>query len=113
MLAGRPRPRAVAADGISSAVVGPPAVEVIDLVKRYGDKTAVDGFSLAVQAASITAILGPNGAGKTTTIEVCEGYRRPDRGTVRVFGADPIADRRRLAPRVGVMLQAGGAWSGS
>ena len=56
----------------------------------------------------MTAILGPNGAGKTTTIEICEGYRRPDAGTVRVLGLDPVRDARALRPRVGVMLQSGG-----
>ncbi len=88
-----------------------PAVDVVDLVKTYGDKTAVDGLSLTVETGSITAILGPNGAGKTTTIELCEGYRRPTFGSVRVLGLDPVDDHAALAPRVGVMLQAGGAWS--
>ena len=78
---------------------------------RYGDKTAVDGLSLAVEAGTIAAILGPNGAGKTTTMETCEGYRRPHSGSVRVLGRDPIAQHRELSPRIGVMLQTGGAWS--
>ncbi|HEV2452584.1 MAG TPA: ABC transporter ATP-binding protein [Streptosporangiaceae bacterium] len=85
-----------------------PAVEITDLVKRYGATTAVDGLTLAAGRARITAILGPNGAGKTTTVEVCEGYRRPDQGTVRVLGLDPVRDARALRPRVGVMLQNGG-----
>jgi ABC-2 type transport system ATP-binding protein len=79
---------------------------------RYGDKVAVDGLSLGVERGSITAVLGPNGAGKTTTLETAEGYRRPHAGSVRVLGLDPVADRRRLLPRIGVMLQGGGAWSG-
>lgn len=79
---------------------------------RYGDKVAVDGLSLRVERGSITAVLGPNGAGKTTTLETCEGYRRPQGGRVRVLGLDPVADRRDLLPRVGVMLQGQGAWSG-
>ncbi len=89
-----------------------PAVEIDGLVMRYGDKVAVDGLSLRVERGTITAVLGPNGAGKTTTLETCEGYRRPRAGTVRVLGLDPHADRRELLPRIGVMLQAGGAWSG-
>ena len=89
-----------------------PAVEVDGLVMQYADKVAVDGLSLTVDRASITAVLGPNGAGKTTTLETCEGYRRPQRGTVRVLGLDPVRDRRALLPRIGVMLQGGGAWSG-
>ena len=78
------------------------------MVKRYGALTAVDGLTLTARGGEVTAILGPNGAGKTTTIEVCEGYRRADDGTVRVLGLDPARDGRRLRPRVGVMLQAGG-----
>jgi ABC-2 type transport system ATP-binding protein len=89
-----------------------PAVEVTDLRMTYGAKTAVDGLSLRVEAGSITAVLGPNGAGKTTTLETCEGYRRPQSGRVRVLGLDPVAQRRELLPRIGVMLQGQGAWSG-
>jgi len=86
---------------------------VIDgLVMAYGDKVAVDGLSLEVPRGSVTAVLGPNGAGKTTTLETCEGYRVPQRGTVRVLGLDPQRDRAELLPRIGVMLQSGGAWSG-
>src|SRR3954469_11011413 len=84
-----------------------PVVRVEALVKRYGTKTAVDGLRLTARAG-VTAVLGPNGAGKTTTIETCEGYRRPDSGSVRVLGLDPVRDARRLRPRVGVMLQGGG-----
>ena len=90
----------------------PPAVSVDGLVMRYGDKVAVDELSLIVERATITAVLGPNGAGKTTTLETCEGYRRPQQGSVRVLGLDPVRDRADLLPRIGVMLQAGGAWSG-
>ena len=79
---------------------------------RYGEITAVDGLTLTVDAGTVTAILGPNGAGKTTTIETCEGFRRPQSGSVRVLGCDPIAEARSLRPRVGVMLQSGGAWVG-
>lgn len=85
-----------------------PAVEIDGLVKRYRSTTAVAGLSLRAERGQVTAILGPNGAGKTTTIETCEGYRKPDGGTVRVLGLDPIADGRELRPRVGVMLQSGG-----
>ncbi len=84
------------------------AVEITSLVKSYGRVTAVNGLSLRAGRAAVTAILGPNGAGKTTTIEICEGYRRPDDGVVRVLGLDPARDARRLRPQVGVMLQSGG-----
>ncbi len=89
-----------------------PAVEIDGLMMRYGDTLAVDDLSLTVERGTVTAVLGPNGAGKTTTLETCEGYRGPQGGTVRVLGLDPRRDRRDLLPRIGVMLQAGGAWSG-
>jgi len=79
---------------------------------RYADKVAVDALSLTVEPGTVTAVLGPNGAGKTTTLETCEGYRRPQGGSVRVLGLDPVRDRTTLLPRIGVMLQTGGAWSG-
>jgi ABC-2 type transport system ATP-binding protein len=89
------------------------AVSVTGLVKRYGGVRAVDGLSLTVDKGSVTAVLGPNGAGKTTTVEICEGYRRADAGTVRVLGLDPWRDGRALAPRIGVMLQSGGVYPGA
>jgi ABC-2 type transport system ATP-binding protein len=88
------------------------AVDILGLVVRYGDVTAVDGLSLSAGAGEVLALLGPNGAGKTTTVETAEGYRRPTAGTVRVLGLDPIADHRRLTPQIGVMLQQGGVYPG-
>jgi ABC-2 type transport system ATP-binding protein len=85
-----------------------PAVEIASLVKRYRHAVAVDGLTLTAARGEVTSILGPNAAGKTTTIEICEGYRRADGGTVRVLGLDPARDARALRPRVGVMLQSGG-----
>ncbi len=89
-----------------------PVVQVQALVKRYGTKTAVDGLDLAARQG-VTAVLGPNGAGKTTTVEICEGYRRPDSGTVRVLGLDPVRESAALRPRIGVMLQSGGVYAGA
>ncbi|GAQ61401.1 ABC transporter ATP-binding protein [Streptomyces scabiei] len=89
-----------------------PVVQVRSLVKRYGDKTAVDGLDLTA-GAGVTAVLGPNGAGKTTTIETCEGYRSPDSGSVSVLGLDPVREAAALRPRIGVMLQSGGVYSGA
>jgi ABC-2 type transport system ATP-binding protein len=89
-----------------------PAVEVDDLVKRYGRTLALDGVSLAFPAGAVSALLGPNGAGKTTLVECAEGYRRPDAGRVRVLGLDPMADRASVRVRVGVMLQQGGIYPG-
>ncbi len=87
-----------------------PAIEIRGLVKRYGDLVAVDGLDLSVARGEMLALLGPNGAGKTSTVEICEGYRRPDAGTVRVLGLDPRADSEQLRPRVGLMLQEGGVY---
>ena len=67
--------------------------------KRYGSTTAVDGLDLDVQRAEILALLGPNGAGKTTTVEMCEGFIRPDSGTIEILGLDPVADNARLSVR--------------
>ncbi len=98
-----------------TAVPRPPvaAVQISGLAKSYGDTHAVRGLSLTVPAGTVTAILGPNGAGKTTTVEICSGLRRADAGTVRVLGLDPVRDARELRPRLGVMLQAGGVYSGA
>ncbi len=89
-----------------------PAVEVSELVVRYGDVTAVDGASFSADHSQVVALLGPNGAGKTSTVETLEGYRRPAGGHVRVLGRDPVADATALRPRVGVMLQTGGVYPG-
>ena len=86
------------------------AIEVSALVVRYHELTAVDGVSFSAEAGSILALLGPNGAGKTSTVETLEGYRRPAAGRVRVLGLDPVAEAAALAPRIGVMLQAGGVY---
>lgn len=87
---------------------GRAAVEVSELVKTYGGTRAVDELSFTVAPGEIFALLGPNGAGKTTTIEILEGYRAPDTGSVRVLGLDPIRDARALKLRLGIMLQADG-----
>ena len=86
------------------------AIDVIDLVVRYGETVAVDGLSLHAERGEIVALLGPNGAGKTSTVETLEGYRRPSAGRVSVLGLDPRADHGRLVPRIGVMLQRGGVY---
>jgi ABC-2 type transport system ATP-binding protein len=88
------------------------ALSVRGLVKRYGAVTAVDGIDLGLPTATVLTLLGPNGAGKTTTVEICEGFRRPDAGEVRVLGLDPIADGERLRARIGVMPQGGGGYPG-
>ncbi len=89
------------------------AVRLDGVVKRYGHLTAVDRLDLRLERGQVLALLGPNGAGKTTTVEMCEGFVRPDAGTVQVLGLDPIADAAQLRPRIGVMLQGGGAYPGA
>ncbi|WNV74855.1 ABC transporter ATP-binding protein [Geodermatophilus sp. DSM 44513] len=84
------------------------AISVRGLVKRYGDRVAVDGLDLDIHRGEIFALLGPNGAGKTTTVEVLEGYRRRDGGEVRVLGVDPARGGRRWKAQVGIVLQSGG-----
>jgi ABC-2 type transport system ATP-binding protein len=84
------------------------AIVVGGLTKRYGPRTVVDGVSLEVRPGEVVALLGPNGAGKTTTVEIIEGYRRAEGGTVRVLGTDPWRADRSQCARVGLMLQSGG-----
>lgn len=81
-------------------------IVVDDLHKSYGDLKAVDGVSFEVQDGEFFGILGPNGAGKTTTLEIVEGLREPDRGSVRLFGESPWPRNAKLLPRMGVQLQA-------
>ncbi|WP_028661660.1 ABC transporter ATP-binding protein [Saccharomonospora saliphila] len=88
------------------------AVEITGLVKRFGTVTAVAGLDLAMTRGGLLALLGPNGAGKTTTVEICEGFQRPDAGSVRVLGLDPARDGAALRSRIGVMPQGGGAYPG-
>ena len=90
---------------MSAPLTGAPALDLAHLTKRYGHRTVVDDLSLRVAEGEIVGILGPNGAGKTTTVECAEGLRRPDGGSVRVFGIDPYADRRAARALVGAQLQ--------
>ncbi|MEV4565429.1 ABC transporter ATP-binding protein [Nonomuraea sp. NPDC049419] len=80
-------------------------IEVNALVKRYGGLPVVNEVSFSVAEGEIFGILGPNGAGKTTTVECVEGLRRPDAGSIRVLGLDPVKDRKELSHLVGVQLQ--------
>ena len=81
------------------------AIEVEQLVKRFGDLVAVDGVDLAVPAGTCLGLLGPNGAGKTTTVEILEGLQRATSGTVRVLGRSWDADPDALRARIGGTLQ--------
>jgi ABC-2 type transport system ATP-binding protein len=80
-------------------------VEVKNLVKRYGDLTAVNDISFSVEKGEVFGFLGPNGAGKTTTVEMIEGLRKPDGGTITVCGHDAQKERYRIKEIIGVQLQ--------
>jgi ABC-2 type transport system ATP-binding protein len=75
------------------------------LVKRFGDVTAVDGLDLEVRAGECFGLLGPNGAGKTTTVEILEGLTMPTSGDVEVLGKRWDSDERSLREQLGISLQ--------
>ena len=83
----------------------PPAIEVSGLRKSYGSFGAVKGVDLRVETGEVYALLGPNGAGKTTTVEILEGHRDRDAGTVAVLGHDPARGDREFRERIGIVLQ--------
>ncbi len=82
-----------------------PAVTVKDLRKSYGSHEAVRGIDFEIAAGEVFGLLGPNGAGKTTTVEILEGYRTRDGGTVEVLGEDPQRAGLGWRDRIGVVLQ--------
>ena len=85
------------------------AIEIKGLVKKYGEKFAVNGIDLTVQQGEIFALLGPNGAGKTTTVEILEGFRNLTSGEVKVLDFDPATKGkagRNWRNRIGIVLQA-------
>ncbi len=83
----------------------PAAVSVDDLHKSYGQVEAVRGISFEIEQGEVFGLLGPNGAGKTTTVEVLEGYRTRDAGTVSVLGVDPQQGGPEWRDRIGIVLQ--------
>jgi len=83
----------------------PAAIEVHDLHKSYGERAVLRGLTFAIGEGEIFGIAGRNGAGKTTTVEILQGLRRRDAGSLRVLGLDPTRERRRLRPLVGAQLQ--------
>ncbi len=81
------------------------ALEVENLTKRYGSLTAVDDVSFSVETRETFGILGPNGAGKTTTLEMIEGLRTPNAGSIRLLGMDVLRQPQEIKERIGVQLQ--------
>ncbi|MBA0053581.1 ABC transporter ATP-binding protein [Streptomyces sp. AJS327] len=92
---------------------GERVIDVRGLRRRYGPQgkggfEAVRGLDFSVRRGELFALLGTNGAGKTSTVELLEGLDKPSDGTVQVLGLDPYRQRRRVRPRIGMMLQEGG-----
>ena len=89
-----------------------PLLRATALHRRYGHPDtgfeAVRGVDLDVAPGELFALLGTNGAGKTSTMELLEGLARPTSGSVTIGGLDPVTDRRRLRPHMGVVLQEAG-----
>ncbi|MDP9223798.1 MAG: ABC transporter ATP-binding protein [Actinomycetota bacterium] len=81
------------------------AISVTDLRKSYGDFQALRGISFDIREGEVFGLLGPNGAGKTTTVEILEGYRRRDAGSIEVLGFDPQRFELGFRERIGVVLQ--------
>jgi ABC-2 type transport system ATP-binding protein len=93
-----------AANAVNAANAAP-AIEVEGLTKRFGDKVAVDHFSLRVERGQIYGFLGPNGSGKTTTIRMLCGLLTPDEGRGTCLGYDIVRDSERIKREVGYMTQ--------
>lgn len=83
-----------------------PVITAAHVSKDYGDRRALDDVSFEVHAGEIFGVLGRNGAGKSTLLESVVGLRKPTSGDVRVFGADPVRERRAITSRVRVQPQA-------
>jgi ABC-2 type transport system ATP-binding protein len=88
-------------DGDTGAVAGTPAIEVRELVRRYGQIEAVRGVTFDVSAGETFGFLGPNGAGKSTTISMLCTLLRPTSGVARVAGYDVVTQRAEVRKRIG------------
>lgn len=89
------------------------ALVVDSVVKRFGEKTAVNNLSFTAKRGEVLALLGPNGAGKSTTLDMCEGFSKPTSGTINVLGLNPATQPQAVRERIGIMLQGGGSYSGT
>jgi ABC-2 type transport system ATP-binding protein len=84
-----------------------PAIEVLELVKRFQaqETSALDAITTAIAPGSITGLVGPDGAGKTTLLRTLAGLLQPTGGTVRMLGLDPFTQGDHLRERIGYMPQ--------
>src|SRR4051812_19655037 len=83
----------------------PPAVSITGLSRRFGEKTALDDVSLELTRGTVLGLVGENGAGKTTLIKHVLGSLKAQRGEVRVFGRDPVADPVGVLSRIGYLSE--------
>jgi ABC-2 type transport system ATP-binding protein len=93
------------APGSNAVGVAPPAVEVVGLVKRYGEIEAVQGIDLSVGHGELFGFLGPNGAGKSTTIKILCTLVSPTAGEARVSGLDVTTSRAAVRRHIGLVFQ--------
>ena len=81
------------------------AIRFDGVTRRYGAVTAIAQLSFEVRAGQMFGLIGPDGAGKTTTIRLTGGLLRPDAGSIRVFGREPVAEHRAITDDVGYLSQ--------
>ncbi|MEM7323368.1 MAG: ABC transporter ATP-binding protein [Actinomycetota bacterium] len=81
------------------------AIRAVGVTKAYDERPVLDGFSVEIPVGETFCLLGPNGAGKTTMVEILEGYRTADGGTVEVLGVDPHRGDAHFRSRIGIVLQ--------
>lgn len=82
-----------------------PMLEIKDLVKKYGNKTAVDGINLSIRRGAFFGLLGPNGAGKSTTIHCITGIAQPTSGQILIDGVDVVKEYKQARTKVGLSPQ--------
>src|SRR3954452_22591069 len=85
--------------------MGQPVVDVNDLSRSFGSKSALDGVSFHATAGKVYGLIGANGAGKTTLLKHLLGLLRPQTGSVRVFGEDPVRHPARVLQRIGYLSE--------
>src|SRR5690349_17843314 len=81
------------------------AIALDRVTKKYGDLVALDDVSVSIRSGEMFGLIGPDGAGKTTSIRLMCGLLRPQSGTVRVVGCDPVKDHRKATQAIGYLSQ--------